>query len=150
MTKKDIIVRALANETLSGREYRLANKLLMFLDSTMTFIPNPVPDDSFRSDVMDAIRQTLTDEFGYRIEDVFSHSRKRELVYLRDIAHYIYQNITGTTQEQTVAAFGNCRCRGTYPNMKKKVEDFAMIYPEFGGMFNRFRASVTERMSRES
>ena len=98
-----------------------------------------------RDSLLNAIEDTIREDLGFSPECIYSRSRKQQTVFLRSCAWSIYQEISGSTQQQTAAAFGQSHNRSTYVNMKRSALALKDAYPEYRKQFQIMKSGVMIR-----
>lgn len=113
--------------------------------------PNPAdPEDvkSFKEKVIDAIHDTIRDDFGYDPSIIYVNSREHTTVMLRVFAWEVYQMLTGDSQENTMSAFGSVRKRATFASMKRNIIRSLDYTPSYKRDFERFLLGVQTRLDK--
>lgn len=147
LTQEEIISRAFGKKPLPRKERQTANELLTWLDENTNIYIKPISSKRLRSKVHKAILDTISKDWKLDNKEVFSKSRKRTYVYVRALAHYTYQTLTGSTQSETTQAFGNTRARITYVHMRDLVQSLASTYPDYHQKMTEFFGLVQDKLN---
>lgn len=149
-TTESILKKINPERRMSPSELRGARKAIRWINDHVEGHLPASDNPEYGRRVLNAIMDTLRTDYGADPQEVFSTSRKRELVYLRSASHVIYQNLTGSSQSETVEAFGNARRRATYPHMKDLIRSLTETYPAQRAKFQEFQTTVKRKANNQN
>lgn len=145
--KEDIIRQITGDEPVSEERLAGIRDTLDWVERNTICLPRSSRLPDYHSRVLEAIDRTITDTFGMKLNEVYSASRKQPLVLMRARAMTTFQQFTGSTETQTVEAFGNVRTRITYHHLKNLVENMNNLYPQERIKSEAFKVSVINYLS---
>lgn len=95
------------------------------------------------TDEMQAIKDTLQEQYDVTLEEVMRHSRKRENVELRGIVWVTFKNITGYGIGEMERIFG-WNHSTIYHNIEQVYQN--TFYKDFERRFNKFKEQVNNKL----
>ena len=120
--------------------------------AALQYMGAPVPpvcniEETFtnKDHLLDAIRETIEEDLHIPADSVFRKDRHQEVMFLRSYAWVIYQEISGSTQREVAAAFGNTHDRSTYNNMRKSTQSLMFSHPRYEAMAKTLKNGVMLR-----
>lgn len=103
--------------------------------------------DSHSKDVLEACKHALKEE-GFSWEDVMlKHSRKRNIVELRDCIAYIFFERVGDSQERKTRMLGGAYNRTSLLHAVNNARIWKEIDPRFKSLFGRISRSVEDYLT---
>lgn len=146
LTQIEIINQVYGANTLDREEKILVRSLLVWLDNNTIVMLKPKKSASLRNTIKKAILETVEQDYKINLDEFSSQSRKHSLVFIRSLAYYTFQSMTGATQTEVMEAFGNKRQRSTYINMRDKIINLSETYPEYQQRFIEFQEKVQKKL----
>lgn len=140
--RQDIELQITGGQPVSEERLAGIRDTLDWVERNTICLPRPTGLPDYHRRVLEAIDRTITDTFGMKLEEVYSDSRKHPLVLMRARAMTTFQQLTGSSEHQTAAAFSNVRARITFHHLKNVVENMDTLYPHERVKSEAFKESV--------
>lgn len=148
---KDRVLRYITNTApLSEQQLEGARAALDWIERNAYCVVRVNYNPSYRQRVIKAIYDTIREDYHIRIEELFSTSRRRQLVLLRARAMTTFIEFTGASQNETARAFSGMRKRVAIPHYMNIIKDTCNLYPDERHNTEKFREAVISRLTEKT
>lgn len=128
---KEIILDRIFPEGDAGEQEKAgALAALRWIENNTRCYPLKQNTPAYKKKIIDIIHRAIKDVLGVNPDLIYTKSRKRNVVYARARAFREYQEITGSTLNETTDAFRSARDHATFIHLKKMLENIESTYPD--------------------